>query len=432
MRLHTVISNFVKDLLCPLRNSAVAAIALTAIALPVYSQEMPAYLDGTMMPYDFSLVTPPQWPDSLKPVHIAYIARHGARFLSSEKKIAHIRECLEQAEAEGKISEKGIAFLSLIRKVENATGTEWGALNSVGREEQRRLGKEMATAFPGLTENIEARATYVPRVVMSMYEFCHSVAVCNAEAEVNTSEGQRFNSLLRFFTTDPEYVRFLKEKPWEKDKKIREYIETLLPAEPARRLYNHGVALSEEEAKKETAEMYGILQSLRASDLTAPTTYWMSEGEYSNCWKASNLEHYYARTRTDISSIPTEAARPLLDTIIMSTDQALGMDSVGGADLWFGHAETLMPLLSLMNVEGCNAPAATPEEVCGLWKDYEVVPLGANLELIFLKSAAGRIYLLARHNGRHVGIGPFSAARLPEWNEVKAYWEKEMRVSKEE
>ena len=46
-------------------------------------------LDGTMMPYDFAdcdSVVP--WDDSYTPVFINYVARHGARYLSSEKKVS--------------------------------------------------------------------------------------------------------------------------------------------------------------------------------------------------------------------------------------------------------------------------------------------------------------------------------------------------------
>ena len=77
--------------------SLLATTALqAAITLPWDTPKpdtLPAYLDGSMMPYDFSACDPvPQWPDSLRPVFVAYVARHGARYLSGPKKVDELEE----------------------------------------------------------------------------------------------------------------------------------------------------------------------------------------------------------------------------------------------------------------------------------------------------------------------------------------------------
>ena len=59
-----------------------------------------------------------------------------------------------------------------------------------------------------------------------------------------------------------------------------------------------------------------MIQSLRAAGLPAPDSRWMSPEEYKNCWKAANLEHYFARTDNPLSSIPVEGATPLLSRLI--------------------------------------------------------------------------------------------------------------------
>ena len=62
------------------------AFAAIGFAAPRY-YELPAILDGSMSLYDFSAVEPSALPDSLVPVYIDYVARHGARFLTSENKV---------------------------------------------------------------------------------------------------------------------------------------------------------------------------------------------------------------------------------------------------------------------------------------------------------------------------------------------------------
>ena len=61
----------------------------------------------------------------MKPVYINYVARHSARFLSPEKKVADLKSALEAARKEGALSEKGEAFLSLLDTVVSATGDNW-------------------------------------------------------------------------------------------------------------------------------------------------------------------------------------------------------------------------------------------------------------------------------------------------------------------
>ena len=91
------------------------------------------------------------------------------------------------------------------------TDGNWGALNHIGIMEEKRLGKEMAAICPELLKEgkIEASATYVPRVVMTMYELCHELARYSSGPEISTSEGRQFNPLLRFFKTDANYMHYL-------------------------------------------------------------------------------------------------------------------------------------------------------------------------------------------------------------------------------
>ena len=67
--------------------------------------------------------------------------------------------------------------------------------------------------MPSLLKNgkVEAISSYVPRVVMTMYELCHELARCYSGIEVTTSEGKQFNPLMRYFTVDTAYVAYLKD-----------------------------------------------------------------------------------------------------------------------------------------------------------------------------------------------------------------------------
>lgn len=402
-------------------------------------------LDGTMMPYNFAAGdSAVPWGDELRPVFINYVARHGARFLSSEKKVSDIEKVLEDARSKGRLTEKGKAFLRLLDKVRAATGGNWGALDAVGKAEEQRLGRQMAASCPELLKEgrVTAIATYVPRVVMTMYEVCHELARHSSYIEVYTSEGRQYDPMLRYFKTDKEYVAYLDSGAWlmAYDKYARE----VLPTAPAASMVK-GVA-DTKKLQKLSFDAYGVLQSLRAAGIDADAGKWFSEDEYRSCWEVANLRHYYQRSASPFSSLPAQCAAPILRDIIAKADSVFDFnkavriaETVGHeadhsnaqkAYLRFGHAETVIPLFALMRLPGCYAPLCNPAEVADRWKDYEVAPLGANLLIVCLEDGGGKRYASMRLNGRWVSFKPDGTAagfsesgkRVIEWEKLRDVW----------
>lgn len=393
---------------------------ITALATP--ATPLPPELDGSMMPYDLSVnqSLPVAVADTLTPFFINYLGRHGARYLSSEKKVEKLRQFLLEAKGANVLTEDGEAFLGLLERVILATGDRWGALDSIGKEEQRELARQMHGLFPQLLKDgkVEARATYVPRVVMSMYEFCHELASLSPDLEIYTSEGKQNSPELRYFSVNPRYAGFLKDGDWREP--LERFERANVPTEPASRLVKGGWCDKGDRLRDLTLDMYGVLQSLRATGMGEPTTRWMSEREYADCWRADNLDHFLRRTASALSPEPGIASSPLLQSFIEWGDKAVaGCDT--HAMLRFAHAETLMPLFSLMRLRGCYSDSSDFDLVYREWKDSEVVPLGANLIVALMKGQSGRVYAAMRLNGKWVD--PCGDGRLiTSWDELREYW----------
>ncbi len=396
-------------------------------ALPAYSG-FPKQLDGTMMPYDFSATdTVVPWGKDMHPVFINYVARHGARFLSSQKKVDDIRNRLLEAKEHDRITREGEDFLRLLDRVDSVTAGRWGALNACGIEEEQRLGKEMTAIAPELLKSgtVVAESTYVPRVVMTMYEFCHSLADYSHDLEVTTAEGKNFNPLLRYFTTDKEYVQYIDNGPWRFA--FAAYGKDVLPVRPAARMIHE--TIDSHELQKITLDAYAVLQSLDAAGIEADPSEWFTEDEFAACWEVTNLKHYYQRSVSTFSDLPAQCARPILAELIANADSAFAASSAPDAPastaptvkakLLFGHAETVIPLFALMKLPGCYSPSCTPEQVASQWKDWEVSPLGANLMMVCLEDAAGNPYVALRLNGRWL---PIDGHTVTPWPQLKAYF----------
>ncbi len=392
---------------------------------------LPERLCGSMMPLDTAAYQPAAVPDSLQPFFIDYLARHGARYMSSARKTATLTRILQEASAKGQLSATGKKFLTLLQDVNRASEGRWGLLSDVGEAEQRFLGRWLLREFPDVMGKggIECQSSYVPRVVQTMYGLTSTLVTRSATEKalrISTAEGEQFDPQLRFFETDTAYVSYLKRGDWFPV--WYDWARRNLPEAPARRLFGKECPLGRDELQATSFQMYEMLQSLICSGLGVPTTEWMTEGEFEKCWQSENLDKYLRRTWTSVSDEPVRAAVPLMMDMLLSADRAIQEMTRGvresertNAVMRFGHAETLMPVLALMNIPGCFATCDNIDTLPNVWRSYDVVPMGANFLTVLLRSRTGRVYAMTCLNGRWVD--PLhDGRRIVPYNLLRQYW----------
>lgn len=385
-------------------------------------QELPPDLDGSMMPIDFSIIDNSLvLPDSLTPVSAAYVSRHGARYLSGPAKVELLDTTLNKALIDGNLSETGLDFLSLLRTIIETNTGRWGELSPIGIREQKIMGEHVASLFPPLSGNAVTLSvsSYVPRCVMTMYEFNAEINRRSRGLQAATDEGRQFNPWLRCFSFDADYAEYRKDGDWRGV--YDDFLTRHVPAAPARRLFSN-TDLDDNQLRRLTMDMYQVLKSNRAAGLPAPTTQWMSVEEYRDCWKADNLNHYLRNNVTPLSSLAAEASAPLALELIRALDAGLASDNPDPAlNGYFGHAETLMPLFSLLQLPGCFALPLDYDNLDKTWKVQDITPLGANLLIIASKSPSGKSYISLQLNGRN--IPAWTGAPTPvKWSDLRARW----------
>ncbi|MDE7096308.1 MAG: histidine phosphatase family protein, partial [Muribaculaceae bacterium] len=345
------------------------------LSIPTFASRkrntLPSCLSGSMMSYDFRLQDSEHvWQDSLRPVYVAHVARHGARYISSPKKLDKLKDAIAKAASAGTLTKEGDRFSALLKSVEDATGDQWGRLSEVGCNEEVRLAGDLFALMPDLMKNarVKAISTYVPRVAMTMYQFCHELTTISSDINITAAEGRKYSYLLRCFTADSAYASYRDKGNWSEIS--RKLMDSIVSPEPARKILGSVPGLSDHKLRKLTLDMYDVMQSLAAFGMPSPTDEFMSEADYRACWEIDNLEHYLRNTDTPLSSLAGKASSPLLASIIADADASLGARLIDMtvknasmipedaprayyANFYFGHAETLMPLLSLMRVPGC-------------------------------------------------------------------------------
>ncbi len=130
--------------------------------------------EGSLTPYP--AVAPEEHPDSLEPVFINHVGRHGARYPASAANCKQLKNALMKADSLGTITSLGRNLLKLTDRIIALSDGKWGALDSLGMAEQAGIATRMYRNYPSLFgkgKTVDALSSYSPRAMMSMYSFTH-------------------------------------------------------------------------------------------------------------------------------------------------------------------------------------------------------------------------------------------------------------------
>ncbi|MCM1484043.1 MAG: histidine phosphatase family protein [Muribaculaceae bacterium] len=376
---------------------------------------------GSYMPYSVpSKAT--VIPDSLTPVMINHVGRHGARYPSSDKSCVKLKKALEDARAKGKLTQQGRTLLSITDMVLARAKGQWGGLDSLGMEEQRGIASRMYRDYPQLMHGakINAVCSYSPRCIMSMDMFTHQLARLDNRVEIYTSSGRQNSRALRFFDDNAAYADFTGSEGLKVV--IDAFSASQLPLTPLKKIVGDMYADSPEEGAKVVEAEWAVLTCLSAMGIHVDGARYFTAEEMNRLWSVANFKHYIRRTASTLSAVPAEIAAPLLLDIIDTIDTFVADSTrIDPVQLRFGHAETLMPLLSLMRLRGCYYLTNYFDTVGAHWCDFNVVPMAANLQMILLRSHTGRLYVLTKLNEVAMPLIPNDPAIFVPWGKAREY-----------
>lgn len=406
------------------RISAILYIIISATTLFGATPGMMTYnstqCEGSAMPYPAPKESI-SYPDSLTPIMVNHVGRHGARYPASASRPLAIKRALEHADSLGTITPLGKELLQVTENVITRSNGKWGALDSLGMAEQRGIAARMFTNYPNLFSNgkITALSSYAPRCIMSMYSFTHQLARMNNRLEIFTSSGRQNSPLMRPFDIDQDYIDYRENKPYEDV--LKGFIAETATTAPIKRVLGENYPLDEEQFRDLALTEYGLLAGLSAMGYNIDVMRFFTEEEYNRLWSCNNLKQYLERTANTISTVPADIAADLLLNLITTTDDVAERRSDMRVQLRFGHAETLMPLLSLMHLPGCYYMTNYFDTVASHWQNFHVVPMASNLQIILFRTKNGKLYVRIDLNEVPVTLIPGDERIYLPWSTAKQY-----------
>lgn len=234
---------------------------------------------GSAIPYPDRTVKELAYPDSLTPVYINHVGRHGARFLSSSKYTTSLLRTLHKADSLNTITPMGRELIEICDLVVARTAGRWGALDSLGMAEQRAIASRAHIAFPSLFNNtkIHAISSFVPRCVMSMDEFTHQLTRLNNKVEIYMSSGRQNSPLVRPWDGDDEYKAFMSGDEWHKV--YEDYLSAKVPVSVAERALGKNYPFNGDEAKDVSMGIYKVLAGCSAMSIELDLAKYFTQGE---------------------------------------------------------------------------------------------------------------------------------------------------------
>ncbi|MDE6371840.1 MAG: hypothetical protein K2K92_10185, partial [Duncaniella sp.] len=189
----------------------------------------------------------------------------------------------------------------------------------------------------------------------------------------------------------------------------------------AAKLLGNAFPLNDDEGREVALAAYKVVAACGAMALDASPQRIFSLSEYNALWSVGNLEHYLTHSASTLSPAPMELAAALLKELVETMDEAAKGENRYSVMLRFGHAETLMPLFALMRLPGCYYMTNYFDTVGMHWRDFYVVPMASNLQLLLLRSSSGHLYVRADLNEVPVPLIPGRNFLYTPWETAREY-----------
>ena len=385
---------------------------------------------GNQMAYatDFKPQTPA--PKGFKPFYISHYGRHGSRYHYTGFDYMMVRNQILKADTANALTPRGKELRDRLCKLYDDGFLRAGDLTVTGFNQHQGIAKRMVESFPevfGKNAFIEVKSSTSHRVLASMDAFLQQLKSMRPTLQVRTESSRRIMSYINLEERD-SVSRRLKNDEW---KQAQEKFEKSLVS-PDR--FINSIFSDAEYAKKNVnavsfmrkiAELNANMQGI--DDLDFDFNDFFTNEELFDTWQASNLYWYsnfgpcpYADSRG------LKCARNLLNNFIEEADKALAGNGTT-ATLRFGHDTGLCPLTGLMKLEGCSDEIYDMTELYKHWCDFKIIPMGANLQIIFYNSQKSPdilVKIMLNENEVKLPLTSYSndATYYYKWSDVRKMW----------
>lgn len=359
-------------------------------------------------------------PEGYETFYISHFGRHGSRRHTSDTIYQSILNCLESAASRNLLTATGQRFLTDMRIIAEDASGRTGQLTAKGTQEQNGIARRMYGNYRELFctgAEIDCKSTTSTRCILSMAAFSEGLKEMETGLVISREASERDLTYLRGDTFHPDLKEIFStldslQKEWIDS---RRFISSIFTDNGD---FVKGRIKDTETLMFNCFEMASLMQDIPYLGISL--YYLFTEDELYSLWRYTNALAYMG-FGPDIKygDRRLENVKPLLENIITTANKVIEGKSQVAASLRFGHDTSLIPLLTLIGIEGADI-RVSGEECCNCWNSSEITPMSANIQLIFFRNKEGKIKVRVMHCEKDAKL-PLKGYPFYEWNTLEKY-----------
>ena len=401
-------------------------------------RENPALAGGNHLNYPADACSPAPAPKGYEPVVISHYGRHGSRFATNAEKYDIVATLLREGHDNSRLTEAGEDFYYRYMAVYPLLKGHEGDLTVKGQKQHRGIAGRMVAAYPKIFKKnvkVDARATIVPRAIISMMSFCDELRT--QRPGLSISYGADTPDLAFTALADPMFIsskeflgNYLKEAV--SDPRFREsfaqmYVKGSRIAEDFFLRYFKDLDTVKSIGKPDNlfSAIGEVVTGMQCLDFEADFSDILTEDELYFIWENGNVYAALMFVGTPYTEglIPSYA-HILLEQIMDCADKDLAGKGVQ-VRLRFGHDTVVGPLAALLGLDGFGGLGTDAT----LWAHYFQswnIPMASNIQFIFYrnKKASNDVLVRVMYNEKDqtLPLPDQSLAPYYKWDDFKAYY----------
>jgi len=328
-------------------------------------------------------------PEGYEPFYISHYGRHGSRWLTNDARYLWVNKHFDD---DKNLTKLGKSVKKRLAKVwKNAKGNG-GQLTALGARQHRGIARRMYQNFPQLftaNAHLTAHSSTVNRCKVSMENYVDELKQLS-----NTIQ-------LTPITREEDMAWIAYTSPEEKAHENR----TNVPLKISPERFIKALFLDPSKIENPTkllTEMHTIASDMQDVELNVSLYDIFTPEELEAVYNKNNRSMTIVHgDLIENEGIPARSAISLWQRIETEADAAIARGGAG-ADLRFGHDSNLYRLMTLMGIKLRG-------------EDYnymdEILPMAANLQMIFYRNKKGDVKVQLLHNEKSIGF--------KSWKELK-------------
>ena len=367
---------------------------------------------------------PTSAPKGYKAFYVSHIGRHGARYALGGSVYEEQLAVWTKGHEKGWLTPSGEAFYQAYKDFYPAIALREGNLTQKGQDQHRYIAGQIYRNYPSVFKgktHAEAVSTVSHRVIVSMFSFLSELDNLDRDFTFGADYGQPYQSYLL-----PDVIDSGAERHGDAEVKFGQFRDQVLDLDGLLAKWFTRPDSLVTNKYKFCFDLHTVVSTLDNTDVPeipeALYSVYTPEERYQ-LWRVNNYRDYQLLGRSpDTENLRMKAMSALLKDFVEKADEDMRTGRVQ-LRLRFGHDSTLMPLLSLMDVNGMGAAIEDPYEVEKYWQNYNV-PMACNFQLVFFKSKKNPdILVQVLLNGFEATLPlPMAAPGFYRWQDFKAYY----------